>query len=110
MDTLDGIAEKLAAWATEYRLVQEAIQGCQQWFVTEGGTINGWTLADFQMVFHSHYLCFTSDLPYPYIITRLDLHTSRGEAIGQYRLITTLAGEVEDDYLVLDQSKHEYLR
>jgi hypothetical protein len=115
MDTLHGIVKHLSEWASERRLVQEAMRGCERWFVNESGTIDGWAVADIRMAFRSQSLCFVSGLlSYPYFVTSLDLFASGEETegfstIGEYRLITRLDGEVDDDYLILDRSRQEHL-
>ncbi len=110
MEPLQDIVDRLAAWASQHDLTQEAMLGCQKWFASEGGSIDGWAAADIRAVFRSHCLCFTSGLlPYPYVVTQLDLYAPGDEEVGYYRLVTTLEGRVEDDYFVIDRSKQEHL-
>ncbi len=113
MEPLHDIVDRLAAWASQHDLTQQAMRGWVECFANEGGTINGWSVADIQAVFRSHSFYFESALlSYRYVVTCLDLYAAGVEAdeeLGQYRLITTLEGQVVDDYLVIDLSKQEHL-
>ena len=111
MGALDDIAGGLAAWAVEQGLIEKAEQHCDRWFANEGGTIDGWAGTELRKEFRSHCLCFESALlPYAYVVTRLDLYAPADWQVGHYRLITALSGEAQDDYLVIEQDKQEYLR
>ena len=109
MDWAEDIVERLASFADEQRLVDQAEKGWRAWFVNEGGTIEGWRADDLNSKFRSLMLCFKSALlPYPYITTSVGLFGPNGGDIGQYRRITLLNGDVNDDYLEIDCTKSKY--
>jgi hypothetical protein len=55
-----------------------------------------------KMVFSSRWLCFEPKLvSYPYIDSRYILVAGK-KKIGYYRLISTIEGEIEDDYFVIN--------
>jgi hypothetical protein len=49
-----------------------------------------------------------SDWDLVYIDTHIDLVASNNQTVGYYRLITTLDGEADDDYFVLEISKDDW--
>ena len=78
---------------------------------TEGGALGDWAGAELGKSSARTRLCFeTALLPYAYVVTRLDLFAPDGREVGHYRLVATLAGEAEDEFLVIEQDKPEYLR
>lgn len=101
------IIAQLGAHAEAHDLTARAEQGCAACFENEGGSIDGWTVADFRTEFHSHKLACGHPSHNPHFETILNLHDLNGEEFGYYRLITDLDGQVRDDYLVFHFAKNE---
>jgi hypothetical protein len=100
MDWTEDIIKRLTLFAAEQQLVEKAEEGWRAWFANTDGVIDGWRVEELSSQFRSHMLCFKSGLlDYPYITTSVDLFGPTGSEVAQYRLITMLNGEVNDDYL-----------
>lgn len=107
--TPEMVVNYLLNLAASHKLIELAVTSCDAWFENEGCQIEGWTSEELQKQFFSHSLTFKcANWDMVYIDTRLDLLTSSRQQIGCYRLITTLDGDVDDDYLIIDCTKAEY--
>jgi hypothetical protein len=107
--TQKEVIDYLQDLALRQKLFEEAMSGCGACFQNDGGEIDGWIPQDLEKQFFSHTLVFKrSDWDLIYIDTRLKLLASNGREIGHYRLISTLDGEIDDDYLVLELSKNDW--
>jgi hypothetical protein len=107
--TQKEVIEYLLDVTSRHKLVEHAMESCDAWFINEGGTIAGWISQDLEKQFFSHTLVFQrSDWDLVYIDTRLKLLAANGREVGHYRLISTMDGETDDDYLVLDLSKDDW--
>ena len=116
---LENIVQQLQEWSQQQDLIAEAIKSChislQNWEKDdkEIGLIARWKVSDIQLHFDHQELVFNHDvLSYPYVSTQIGLYVaaySKGwfrdlEPIGRYQLITTLDGQVSDDYLIFDNA------
>jgi hypothetical protein len=107
--TRKEVVEYLLDLVARDKLIERAMESCDGWFTNNGGEIEGWISQDLEKQFFSHTLVFQrSDWDLIYIDTRFKLLTSSGREIGHYRLISTLDGEIDDDYLVLELSKNDW--
>jgi hypothetical protein len=103
------VVEYLLDLTSRNKLVEQAMESCDPWFTDDGGEIDGWIPQDLEKQFFSHSLVFQrSDWDLIYIDTRIKLFASNGREVGHYRLISTLDGEIDDDYLVLELSKDDW--
>ena len=108
-DDFDILAQRLTLWAEKQNLLEKALQGLAKCFENEGGIIDGWTIAEMRPQFRDHALCFSSALySYPFVKTTFHLFSPDDIHSGEYRLLTTLDGEIDDDFLLLDVTKSEY--
>lgn len=98
----DSIVLYLSNLASQQCLIERAMRGCDKWFENEeDGLIGGWSCKDFVKEFFTFSLTFKhANWDLVYIDTTLNLLDKDGKEIGYYRLITTLNGEIDDDYLV----------
>jgi hypothetical protein len=119
------IIRNIETWSEEQNLVDKAIESCKvslyncaveeaelfPMMDTNVDILNGWKISDIQLNFDKQSLVFKHGiLSYPYIDTQIGLYVSDQKGsyfrdlklIGTYRHIVTLDGEVDDDYLVLD--------
>lgn len=95
------IRATLQQTADHYQLAEKANRACRHWLSKQDCGLPGEWIEAIEARFHSHKFCFAhATLPHPFIETRLDLFWHRKE-IGHYRLISSLDGEPEDDYLVI---------
>lgn len=106
MDDLSEIVNRLTEHARSYQLAERATDGCALLLLNnqeqENGLPEGMSISAIEIRFGSHALFFDKTvLSYPYIVTHLDL-LADDERVGFYKLITSLEGQVEDDYLVFD--------
>jgi hypothetical protein len=122
----DDIIRALEAWSQEHNLTDRAIESCKvamqdcaredaELFPdrnTGPELLAGYKLDEFQIHIDSQALIFKNDfLPYPYVDMRIGLyvpdpdgaHFRNLKPVGHYRLIVTLDGEINDDYLVIDE-------
>ncbi|MGD2182753.1 hypothetical protein [Lusitaniella coriacea] len=107
--TQKKVIKYLLDLTSRHKLVEQAMASCDDWFANDGGEIDGWIAQDLEKQFFSHQLIFQrSDWDSIYIDTCLKLLASNGREIGHYRLISTLDGEIDDDYLVLELSKDDW--
>jgi hypothetical protein len=101
-----SILRFLSELASQQRLLERAIEGCEACFQNEeGGLIAGWSSQELTKTFFAHSLTFQHRLGWIYLCTELRLIDSSGQEVGSYRLITTLDGDTDDDYLVFDIEK-----
>src|SRR5436305_11754687 len=117
---MEGIAERLRQWSEESGIVEKALENCKVSLANCAEEdkqigeqpLKGWELEQIRLEFDKQSLVFKHGiLSYPYIDTEIGLYVDDPEGIyfrhlkpiGSYRLITTLDGEVNDDYLVLDE-------
>jgi hypothetical protein len=101
-----SILRFLSELASQQHLLERAIEGCDAWFQDEkNGLIAGWSSQELTKEFFAHSLTFQHRLGWIYLCTELRLIDSSGQEVGSYRLITTLDGETDDDYLVFDIAK-----
>jgi Uma2 family endonuclease len=104
--TQKDIVEHLLGLASRQQLIDRAMENCEHWFTNDSGEIDGWISRDLEKQFSAHTLVFKrADWDLIYIDTRIKLLASDGREIGHYRLITTLDGETDDNYLVIEISK-----
>jgi hypothetical protein len=98
----NSIVLYLSNLASKQYLIERAMRGCDKWFENEEyGLIGGWSRKDFVKEFFTFSLTFKrASWDLVYIDTTLNLLDKDGQEIGYYRLITTLDGEVDDDYLI----------
>jgi len=116
---LEDIVQQLQEWSQQQDLIEEAIRSChinlQNWEKEdkEIGLIARWKVSDILLHFDHQALVFKHDvLSDPFIDTQIGLYvaaSSKGwfrdlEPIGKYGLITTLDGQVSDDYLIFDNA------
>jgi hypothetical protein len=97
------------------KLCHESIEACKKEDVKVRETpLNGFELAEIIPRFDKQSLVFSHDvLDYPYIETQIGLYIKDSLLgqfrnlipIGTYRLITTLDGMVDDDYLEITETK-----
>lgn len=107
--TQKEVVEYLLDLTLRHKLVEQAIASCDGWFTNNAGEIDGWIPQDLEKQFFSHTLVFQrSDWDLIYIDTHLKLLASDGREIGHYRLVSTLDGQIDDDYLVLELSKDDW--
>jgi hypothetical protein len=100
-----GIVKQLTGLAVQQDLASRAMDSCANRFRHDAGQLT-FTLEDVHMQLYSHSLFFQSaHISNPFIATRLTLSINDKE-IGYYRLITSLDGSVDDDYLVLEDEYH----
>jgi hypothetical protein len=114
---LENIVKQLQDWSEERSLIEEAYQCCRTSLENnerddkEVGHTARWKLSDIQLHFDRQSLVFQhSVFSYPFVDTQIGLYVvaeSKGwfrdlQPIGRYRLITSLDGQVEDDYLIFD--------
>jgi hypothetical protein len=105
----ETVVDYLLNLTSRHQLVERAIEHCDIWFNNEGGQIDGWISQDLDKKFFSHKLVFKrSDWDLVYIDTHINLVASNNQIVGSYRLITTLDGEADDDYFVLEISKDDW--
>jgi hypothetical protein len=101
-----SILRFLSELASQQHLLERAIEGCDAWFQDEeSGLIAGWSSQELIKEFSEHSLTFQHRWGWVYLCTELRLQDSSGQEVGSYRLITTLDGETNDDYLVFDIEK-----
>jgi hypothetical protein len=126
----DDIIRNLEEWSQEQNLIEKAIECCKaslqncsieeaelfSTMNTGAGVLRGRQIDDIQLHFDKQSLVFKHGvLSCPYIDTQIGLYVAdpKGlyfrdlEPIGIYRLIVTLDGEIDDDYLVLDDELRE---
>ena len=114
---LEDIVKQLQEWTEEQGLVKEAFEGCCTFLRNnerddkEAGLNTRWNLSDIQLHFDKQSLVFKHGVfSHPFVDTQIGLYVaaeSKGwfrdlQPIGRYRFITSLDGQVEDDYLVFD--------
>lgn len=98
----DELVATLREHAKVQRLDERARDAIQSWLMEEGSLPHGCDPTQVRAEFASRWLCFEPELvSYPYIDTRLHLYAGICK-IGYYRLITTMDGEADDDYFVLE--------
>ena len=92
------------SWRDITEMLKEfAIKQCQTWINDEENLPAGWSSGEVRSEYHSNLLCFKHHLlPDPFIITRLTIFRNQ-EEVGYYELITSLGGEMIDDYFVILQ-------
>jgi hypothetical protein len=110
---LEGLLEK-------QKLIEYAMENCKTWLIAslkedeEMGLVplKGWKLDQIKMVFDKQSLVFKhSLLTYPYIDTQIGLYVDTPEnfywdnlyPMGSYNLITHPGGQVDDDYLIIEE-------
>jgi len=121
----DDIIRNLEEWAQEQNLIEKAIESCKvsirncateetELFPTMNtGTdvLRGRRINDIQLHFDKQSLVFKHGVSsYPFIDTQIGLYVADPtgvyfrdlEPIGTYRLIAAVDGEMDGDYLVLD--------
>ena len=119
--SLEVIIERLQEWSTQQRLIEQAIKNCHMSLQSNEqddkkiGLIARWQLSDIQLRFDKQSLVFKHGIySHPFFDTQIGLYIaadSKGwlrdvKNIGRYHLITSLNGQVEDDYLILDDGYH----
>ena len=97
------------------KLCQKSLKDCEEGDIeVEDTPLNGFECKEIQLLFDKQSLVFAHDvLDYNYIETQIglyvkdrhDIHFRGIIPIGTYRLITTIDGKVEDDYLVFSETK-----
>lgn len=114
------VLKQLEELSRNQKLIEQALESCKKSLDScfkedeEMGfkPLKGWRLEEIKMVFEKQSLVFKHGiLSYPYIDTQIGLYVDDSTKIywndlcpiGCYRLITHLEGEVDDDYLVLDE-------
>jgi hypothetical protein len=101
-----SILRFLSELASQQCLLERAIEGCEACFQNEeGGLIAGWSSQELTKAFFTHSLTFKSCWGWVYLCTELRLKNSSEQEVGSYRLITTLDGDADDEYLVFDIEK-----
>jgi hypothetical protein len=101
-----SILRFISELASQQHLLERAIESCDACFQNEeGGLIAGWPSQELTKEFFAYSLTFQQRWGWIYLCTELRLIDSSGQAVGSYRLITTLDGETDDDYLVFDIEK-----
>jgi hypothetical protein len=101
-----SILTVLSDLASQQCLFERAIENCDACFQNEeSGLIAGWSSQELTKVFFAHSLTFQHRWGWVYLCTELRLINSSGQEVGSYRLITTLDGETDNDYLVFDIEK-----
>ena len=121
----DNIIQNLEKWSSEQHLIENTFDSCKislqnsavedaELFPAMNTGIDiicGWKLSEIKLEFDYQSLVFKHGiLSYPYIDTQIGLYIDRPEScyfrdlkqIGTYRLIVRLDGEVDDDYLIMD--------
>ncbi len=114
---LEKSVKQLQEWSEEKGLIEEAFKGCRTALKNnerddkEIGLTARWSLSGIQLHLDRQSLVFKHGVfSYPFVDTQIGLYVAaEGEGwfrdlqpIGRYRLITTLDGQVEDDYLTFD--------
>jgi hypothetical protein len=123
----DIIIENLEKWSQEHNIIENTFKTClvhlqnaaaedAKIFNTSANTFNGWRLSEIKLEFENQSLIFKHGiLTYPFIATQIGLYIEEPKScyfrglkpIGTYRLITTLDGEVDDTYLIIDDKVKE---
>ena len=114
---LEDIVKQLQDWAEERSLIEEAYECCRTFLENneredkEAGHTTRWKLSDIQLRFDRQSLVFKHGIfSHSFVDTQIGLYAaaeSKGwfrdlQPTGRYRLITSLDGQVEDDYLIFD--------
>ncbi len=114
---LENIVKQLQEWSEERSLLEKAFECCRTSLENnerddkEAGLIARWKISDIHLCFDRQSLIFKhSVFSHPFVDTQIGLYVaaeSKGlfqdlQPIGRYRLITTLGGQLEDDYLIFD--------
>lgn len=114
---LEDIIKQLRDWSEERSLIEEAYEYCRTSLENneqedkEAGLTARWLLGDIQLHFDKQSLVFKHGIfSHPFVDTQIGLYVAaenKGwlrdiQPIGRYRLITSLDGQVEDDYLIFD--------
>jgi predicted thioredoxin/glutaredoxin len=122
----DDIIRNIEQWSQENNLISKAIESCKislhncaaeeaelfQTMNTSTDILGRWKINDIQLHFDKQSLVFKHGiLSYPYVDIQIGLYVADPKGfyfralkpIGTYRFIVTLDGEVDDDYLVMDE-------
>jgi uncharacterized protein YggL (DUF469 family) len=119
-ETLDFLND----WTKDNKLIETALESCGEALKNcvqeeeELGIVplNGYSIDEIQLHFEKASLVYKHGiLDYPFIDTQIGLYVDAPagiyfrdiDRIGYYRLITMLNGEVDDDYLVIDETKSD---
>lgn len=104
-----SILRFLSDLISQQGLLKRAIEGCEACFQNEeGGLIAGWSSQELTKEFLAHSITFKHRWGWVNLYTELRLKDPSGQEVGSYRLITTLDGEPDDDYLVFDIEKEAW--
>ncbi len=115
-----GVLDFLNDWSKDHKLVETALASCSEAlknYIQEEEELgfvplNGYSIDE--ILFHLDELSLVYNdrlLEYPFIETKIGLYVAapgmnyfgNEDQIGHYRLITTLDGEVDDDYLEINE-------
>jgi hypothetical protein len=122
----DDIIQNLEKWSQEQDLIKEAFDSCwtnlhncateeAEMFPTMNtgiDIIRGWKLSEVKLELDHQSLIFKHGiLSYPFVLTQIGLYIEKPKScyfrdlkpIGTYRLIVRIDGEVDDDYLIIDE-------
>jgi DNA-binding Xre family transcriptional regulator len=100
-----SIIKSLKGLVLEQELVDRAIQGCDSRLQNENNTLMSRLLSQkLTRTFFSHSLVFDCvDVEKIHVNTTIKLLDMHEIQIGNYHFITTLQGEVYDDFLIIDR-------
>jgi hypothetical protein len=126
----DAIIQNLEKWSEENNLIEKTFESCkvslQRTAIEEDklfptmntgiDMIRGWKLNEIKLELDKQSLIFRHGvLSYPFIVTQIGLYIEEPESfyfrglkpIGTYKLIVRFDGEVDDDYLIIDDESIE---
>jgi len=110
-NALAQVVDQLQRICDEQQLITRAHAGFRAWIAEASEEDPSdlppeWSYSEMTADFPSVALCFQPALvSYPYFDTQLRI-LRHGTEVGYYRLITTLDGEDDDDYFVINAQAH----